>query len=451
MSTRFDLPGVGTPTPVRFPSITRETLTNGLKVWVIPQATVPIAAALLVVTRGTADDPAGRHGLASLTADLVDEGAGSRDAIELSDALARLGTQLDIDTAPDATSIGLTVLGRFIEPSLELLADVVMRPHLADADFARVRELRVNRLRQLSQSAGTIADRTFVSAIFGSHPYGHGALGTTNSLSAITPDDAREFWSRHYSPADATLIVSGPVEPQGIVAAAARWLGAWRQPVSAAATIGVPSYPPDPRVLLVNRSGAPQCEVRVGHRGPARATDAYHALVTLNAALGGQFTSRINRKLREEKGLTYGARTAFEFRRVSGAFTCDTSVQADGTATAVSDILEEFEHARRETAFPPAELALAKASLTRGYIRNFETAGQLARAASQLAVYALDADAFDRFVPHIEALTVGDIHDAAETFLRPDESTIVVVGDAQQVGPTLGRIGREVVAASPEF
>jgi predicted Zn-dependent peptidase len=207
---------------------------------------------------------------------------------------------------------------------------------------------------------------------------------------------------------------------------------------------------PDPRIVLVDRPQAPQSEIRIGHVGPPRSTDAYYALVTLNAALGGQFTSRINRKLREEKGLTYGARTSFEFRRVAGAFTCETSVQADGTAIAVADVLQELADVRR-TALTKSELALAKASLTRGYIRNFETAGQIARAASQLVVYGLQEDAFDRYVPRIEGLGPDDIHAAAMEWLRPDDASIVVVGDADSIGPGLAAIGREVVAVVPEF
>jgi predicted Zn-dependent peptidase len=230
-----------------------------------------------------------------------------------------------------------------------------------------------------------------------------------------------------------------------------RSLGAWQPPSEAAPRLGSPSSAADPRVRLVHRPGAPQSEIRVGHRGPARSTPAYHALVTLNAALGGQFTSRINRKLREEKGLTYGARTAFEFRRVSGAFSCDTSVQTDGTATAVADILQELEDVRREARLTDAELGLAKASLTRGYIRNFETAGQLARAASQLAVYALDADAFDQFVPLVEALTAADIEQAAAEFLRPDDASVVVVGDVDALGSSLDGLGRAIVPTAPEF
>jgi predicted Zn-dependent peptidase len=203
-------------------------------------------------------------------------------------------------------------------------------------------------------------------------------------------------------------------------------------------------------VLLVDRPGAPQAELRIGHVGPSRLTPAYHALVTLNAVLGGQFTSRINRRLREEKGVTYGARTSFDFRRVAGTFSCDTSVQADAAGAAVADVLDELDRVRQDDV-PAPELEAAKASLTRGYVRNFEIAGQLARAAVQLATYGLPDHTFDRFVPGVEAVSGADVHDAARDFVRPADATIVVVGDASTCRLQLATLGREVELAKPEF
>jgi predicted Zn-dependent peptidase len=203
-------------------------------------------------------------------------------------------------------------------------------------------------------------------------------------------------------------------------------------------------------VFLVDRPGTPQAELRLGHLGPPRQTPAYHALVGLNAVLGGQFTSRINRRLREEKGVTYGARTAFDFRRVGGTFSCDSSVDVAATSDAVRDVLAEFD-AIRQAPVPADELASAKASLTRGYVRNFETGGQIARAVAQIATHGLPDDTFDRFVPSIETITAEDVQEAAQAFIRPEDATIVVVGDVERSRETLAEIGRPVVVSAPEF
>jgi zinc protease len=450
MTPRFERPSPGDPTPIRFPPIARARLDNGLGVWTIAHRGVPVASATLVLSRGTGDDPESLPGLASLTGDLLDEGAGPRDAIALADAFGQLGTQLDVDVGPDATTLTVSGLARFLPDALALMADVVVRPTLGAADFSRVRELRLNRLRQLSRSATTMADRAYVSALFGAHAYGHGALGTTSSLEAVTLTDAREFWRRMYAPAAATLIVVGDVALPDVVSQAARAFDAWAPQAPSPPPAATPAVPSDPRVLLVDRPGSPQSELRIGHVGPPRSTSQYHALVTLNAVLGGQFTSRINLRLREEKGVTYGARTSFDFRRVAGTFSCDTSVQADATAVAVTDVLDEFARVREESV-PPDELEAAQASLTRGYVRNFETAAQIARAAVQLATHGLPDDTFDRFVPSIRDVAGADVRQAARVCVRPSDATVVVVGDAAICAKPLESVGRVVSIVAPEF
>jgi zinc protease len=449
MSGRFDRPPAGPPAVVRFPEIQRSQLDNGLLIWVIPYGALPVATMSLVIGRGTAHDPVDRHGLASLTGDMLDEGAGPLDAIALTDAFARVGTQLTVDVGPDTMTLSLAGLSSSFEQALALVGDVVRRPRLAESDFDRVRDLRVNRLRQLSRSAGTVADRTYVTAVFGDHVYGHGALGTTSALAGMTIDDARTFWTNHIGPSAATLIVVGDIASDDVVRAAARVFGTWdQQPVD------VPDPPEvsaaDPKILLVDRPGAAQSELRLGHVGPRRNTPLFHPLVVGNAVLGGQFTSRINRRLREEKGVTYGAHTSFDFRRLAGSFSCVTSVQTDATTESVADVLDELDEIRL-TLVDESELAAARASLTRGYVRNFETGGQILRAAVQLVTYDLPDDTFDRFVEAVEAVEADDVLVAAEEVIRPAEATIVVVGDADATQPMLEQLGRPVVRTAPEF
>ncbi len=450
MSARFERPSPGAPAVVRFPAVVRRTLDRGLGVWVIPHNGVPLATITLLIERGTADDPPDRHGLVSFTADLLDEGAGARNAIELAEAFAAIGTHLDVDVGPDALALSVTGLARFVGPALALLADVVMRPRFEAADFARVKDLRINRLRQLSRSAATTADRAFISAIFQDHSYGHGALGTTASLETIRLDEARDCWARLFGARSATLIVVGAVTPDEVVRQAREALGDWDGASDVVARPPAPRAPADPRVLLVDRPGAAQAELRVGHLAPPRATPDFHALVTLNAVVGGQFTSRINRRLREEKGVTYGARTAFEFRRVGGMFSCDSSVDATATADAVGDILAELEQIRVETV-PPGELERAKASLTRGYVRNFETAAHLARAAAQMKTLDLPDDAFDTFVPRIETVSAADVQRVAGAHVRPADATIVVVAEADRVRAPLEALGRRLSEVTSPF
>ncbi len=460
---RFDMPGVGPSLAVRFPPVAREVLGNGLGVWSSAQSAHPVVSATVVILAGSADDPADRPGLISLLGDLLDEGAGGRDAIGLSDALARLGSRLTVDVGPDAMAISIASLARHFEETLAIVADIVRRPHLADADFERVRDLTRNRLRQLRQSPGTVADRAFTADVYEAHPYGHGGLGTTRALDALTLDELRSAWARVIAPSRSTLVVAGDVTPDAVMRAATALFGSWTgndlggrfADFDNSGSRFLDLNRNDPRgrfpVLLIDRPGAPQSELRIGHRGPPRTGPDYHALITLNAVLGGQFSSRLNRNLRETRGITYGVRTAFDMRRAGGSFGCETSVQVDATAVAVGEILSEFRAIQAPDAVGADELALSTASLTRGYVRHFETAAHLARGLVELATYGLAADTFDWFVPAVEAMTPSDVARVSQATLRPDACTVVVVGDAALCRGPLEALGRPVTSCEPEF
>jgi predicted Zn-dependent peptidase len=436
---------------VRFPPISRAELSSGLRVWFLPWHVVPVVSVALVLDVGSAADPVATPGLAALTADLVDEGAGGRDTMQLSDAFARLGTHLDVDVGQDGASLSFTTLARNLDPALALLADVLSRPHLAETDFQRIRDLRLSRLRQLSTSASAAADRAFLAGVFGSHPYGHGTLGTTPSLQRLALDDARQFHAAMFAPEGATLIVVGDLDPTDVETSVRAHLEGWRGGQRAPEPPIASSGPAIPALLLIDRPGAPQSELRVGHLGPLRRSPAYHALVTLNAALGGQFTSRINQHLREAKGYTYGARTGLDFRRAGSTLACETSVQSDATANAIEDILAEFDAVRGPRPLAGDELGRAQSSLTRGYVRHFETPAHLVRAAAELVRFSLAADTFDRFVPEIAAVNEAAVLMAAKELVRPEEATAVVVGDAERCRGDLARFGRPIVEVAPEF
>lgn len=449
--TRFSIPVPGSPATVVFPPVARAALSNGLRIWSVNQASVPVVTFTLVMDGGTASDPADRPGLASLMGSLAAESAGSRDSIELADALARIGGRLDVQPGADATTITLSTLTRHTRAALELMADIVRRPQFTEPDFARVRELRLGRLRQVSRVASTIADRALIAAVFGSHPYGHGALGTTRAVEQTTINDVRALWQSAWSPVRATLVASGEVSADAVRAEVERTFGDWSAGPAAPFITPEPVLQPATAVIAVHRPDAPQAEVRVGHLAGPRRAPGYHALVALNAILGGLFTSRINRNLRERRAITYGARSGFDLRRAGGLFSCDTSVQADAAGTAVTEIIREIREVSVPAAIEDAELDQAIRSLTRGYVRHFETAGQLARALAELAINDLPDDTFDRFVPSIVALTCPDITRAAQAALHPDHAAVAVVLDLEKHRDVLAAIERPIVEATMEF
>jgi zinc protease len=435
---RLPVPG---PTRVfPFPAIEKSTLVNGLRVWTVRHTQVPLVSFTLLVRRGAASDPPGKDGLAAVTADMLDEGSGERSAIEMHEALARLGAQFDTDIGSDATVISVTVLSRFTRNALDLLSDVVVRPAIREADFSRVRQLRLHRLTQLRDMPGAVADRAFLKLIYGAHPYGHSPIGSEASLAAMDVDDARAFHARAIRPEVSTLIAVGDCDHGEMARIAAEafadWTGAGdgERPDEG-------SLPHSARLNVVPRPRAPQSELRIGQVSVPRDTPDYHPLVVANTILGGQFVSRINLNLREDKGLTYGARTAFEFRRRSGPFVLQGSVQTSGTARAIDESLGEIAGIRGSRPVTPAELELGIAALTRGYARSFETGEQIGRAALQLALYDLPDDYFEQFVPRIEAVTAEDVSRVMSRHLDPARLVTLVVGDLDVIGRDLNRLG----------
>jgi predicted Zn-dependent peptidase len=205
-------------------------------------------------------------------------------------------------------------------------------------------------------------------------------------------------------------------------------------------SFGAP-LPPVNRLAVVHRPAAAQSELRIGHVALSRATPDYHAALVLNMVLGGQFVSRINMNLREEKGYTYGARTAFEFRRAPGPFVLQASVQSDATVDAAREALAEIGAIRGDRPITREELELGRAALTRGYPRSFETADQIGRAAAQLALYDLPDDYFTTFVPRVLALDERDVTRAAAEHLDPSRMLTVIVGDREKFGSSLSSLG----------
>lgn len=437
---RSRLPEPGRVRGFRFPTIEKSVLANGLRVWTISHPSIPLTSLLLLVKRGASSDPAGREGLSAMTLDMLDEGSGDRSAIAMHEALAAIGAQLETDIGPDASLIGTTVLSRFADRALHLLSDMVVRPAMREDDFARVRQLRLHRLVQLRDMPGALADRTFTSLLYGSHPYGHTPLGNERSLTQMSADDVRAFHQAVLRPGETTLVAVGDCDHDTIHRLAADAFAEW-QGHAAAPTLFHDDLPSPARLNIIPRAGAPQSELRIGHVAVGRNTPDYHALVAANMVLGGQFVSRLNLNLREDKGFTYGVRTSFDFRQQPGPFTLQVSVHTAATGQAIEESIAEIGDIRGGRPVTAEELAMGVAALTRGYARNFETAEQMARAVTQLVLHDLPDDYFANFVPAVERITPDDVMRAAERHLHPDRLTTLIVGDLEAIGASLASLG----------
>jgi predicted Zn-dependent peptidase len=283
--------------------------------------------------------------------------------------------------------------------------------------------------------------------MYGEHPYGHLSIGTAQALDVLALEDVAAFHAARFRPSRATITIAGPLSHGGLLRLADEAFSGWSEdstPVEMEEPreVGLQGDAAVPtRLAVVPRDGAPQSELRIGHLSARRNTPDYPALLVMNAVLGGQFVSRINLKLREEKGYTYGARSGFDWRRGMTPFSLQASVHTASTADAISDCLAELDGIRGSRPPSEQEMSLAKASLTRGYPRGFETAQQVARSVAQLALFGLPDSYFEEFVPRVHAVEAADVVRAAERYVDPARAVTLVVGDYEAVAESLRPLG----------
>ena len=443
---RSHMPEPGRVPPTRFPVVRTSRLSNGLALKTVEHPGPPVVTFRLTMPVGSASDPEDAHGLAALTADLLDEGSTERTALELHAALDLIGARLGTEVGADSTTVTLTTVARHALQGAGLLAEIVATPRFDTSDVGRVRDLRRSRVRQLRAVSSAVADRVFLGTLFPGHPYGHLGIGTDTSLASLTPAQVTAFHRDAYQLESATLIGVGALTHGEIGDVAERTFGALPVRSPASGAVVAPAVleaagSPSARLVLVDRPAAVQSELRVGHVAVARATPDYHALQVLNVVLGGQFVSRLNQRLREEKGYTYGVRTGFDCGRAPGPFAMQGSVQTDATVECVQEVLSQMAAIGGDRPVTPTELEMARAALTRGFARGFETASQVARGVASLVLHELPANYYDTFVREVEAVDADAVTAAATAHLRAGDAVAVIVGPADQLASDLTALG----------
>lgn len=447
MSTvdRSRLPAVGPSALFRPPQLRHTRLTNGVDVLTATHHRAPVLTLKLLLPVGAADDPDNRHGLAALTADVLDEGTCQLTDVDLHKALTRIGAYLGIGVSSDATTLTLTTLAKHAREAVALLLDVVVHPRLSSDDIDRVRDLRCNRILQMRQVPSAVADRVLMKSVYGSHPYGHLSIGTHTALSEIDASTVTEFHSRYYQAPGWTLVAVGDLSHDTLLETVESEVDRVVQGASYSPFVPGSRLQELPtvknRLVFVPRPDAVQSEVRLGHPGVSRNSEDYHALLVLNMVLGGQFVSRINLNLREDKGYTYGAHTSFDFRVGRGLFSFRSSVQTSVTAAAIREAIQEIQEIQTTRLPTSHELRVARDALTRGFPRGLETASQVARVGTTLALHGLPVDEMDNFVQRVMAVDLDRVVAAASTHLHPDKLVTVVVGSPDEVLPSLETLG----------
>jgi zinc protease len=446
-------PSAGMPRPYEFPAVERSRLSNGVSLIVADLPGRPLVTATLVLQNGASDEPDADAGATVLAARTLTEGTEVHDAVALVEASERLGAALHAEAGWDAMSIGVDVPAARLEPAMELLAEVALRPTFPESEVDRLRDERLNDLLQAEADPRRRADEAFAATIYtGGSPYRRPSGGTRETVEGLGRPQLRHAYHRGLDPARATLVVGGDLSGIDAAAIAERLLGSWGPHVDAARTglIVAESAVPQRFVRVLHRPGSVQTEIRIGHVGVPRRIPDYHALSVMGAILGGLFNSRLNTKLREEKGYTYGAGAGYDLRRAAGPFAARAAVNTEVTIPAVMDTMAELERIRVEPVTSD-ELSLARDFLVGVFPLRFETAGAIVGALAGLAVHDLPHDELARYRGAIEAVTIEDVQAAAAAHVRPDAAAIVLVGDADAFGAALqdAGLGRIVIERDP--
>jgi zinc protease len=435
---RSATPQIG-PVP-RFtpPPVVRRRLSNGLEVLIAERHELPIVSLELVVKGGETLVAGGKEGLASLTAEMLTEGTTTRDAMALAGALSEIGASIDASARREASMLSLTALTKHTARGLALYTDVLLNPAFAEKELQRLRTQRMAELKARLDHPEAVAGVVFPRVLYGAeHPYGRPDLGTPRTVEGLTRDDVAAFHKRLFLPNNGSLIVVGDITPEAITATLEKDLKDWKPGTPPSMVLPEPPRARGVTVYLVDKPGAAQSVLAVGQVGVPRSTPDYFPLTVMNEILGGQFTSRINMNLREDKGYSYGASSHFVFRIGPGPFQAGGSVQTDVTKAALVELVKELTDITGARPVGEDELAFAKEQIIRGFPSRFETTADVAGTLVELVLFKLPDDYFVNYTAKVAAVTTADVNRVARKHLDPGHFTILIVGDRARIETSL--------------
>lgn len=404
-------------------------LSNGIKVQLWRRDELPLVS-LKVILPGVIDPPGKRAGLAPLTAELMKQGAGDLDALQLADALSAIGAELDTQAGHEHVGASLTVLQRNFPRALELLGDVLRRPRLEAKEFDRVKELHLAKLAEEDDEPSTVAARVGAKLLYGEGAYASPVNGSPDVVGAFTLEDAKRAHAACFRPERATVLVAGAVSAADLKALLEKALGDWKAAAAAVAVEAAVTFPAHEglRVAIVDRPEAVQTVLRFTAPGVRLADERRVTLRALNTILGGSFTSRLNANLREAHGYTYGAGSRFVQQRATGSFTASSSVRADVTGLALKEFLAELTRIRTGDV-SDEEVVKARETLRTDAVQSFSTLRGILGAADDLVVSGLELSTLASDVLALDKVTAAEINKLAKEAVAMEKGVLVLVGD----------------------
>ena len=446
-------PPPAAPREVKLPQPAEKTLANGLRVIVVPKHDIPLVAARLLVKAGAASDPAGRDGLAMMTATVLTQGTKTKSAEQIARGVEALGATLSADTGWDFTSIDLSVMSSNLSNAMAFVADVARNATFARDEYDREQAMAIDSLQVELTEPRPLAGVVMSRLIYGDAPYGHNLTGLPSTIEMITRADLAMFHSANYRPGNAILVLAGDVKAEDAFKLAESQFGSWKNVGRASARPRRAEARPTsaPRVVIIDMPESGQSAVLVGRAGIRRTDPAYMRAIVANSVLGAGYSSRLNQEIRIKRGLSYGAGSSFEPRGDVGPFIASTQTKHESAAEVAGLLVGELNRLSQSDV-PEAELTPRKAALIGGFAQSLETTSGIVNRVSSLALYGLPLSDINRYISGVQTVTAEDVRTFAASNLGGKDVNIVIAGDAKQFAePLKAQFGEVEVITAQEL
>lgn len=432
---RKQQPAPGPRPAFRSPNVWHATLENGIAATGAVWNELPLTSFSIAVPAGRRHEPSSKLGLATLTAQMLNEGTRALSTTELAEALDALGANLSVRADDDEITFSLSCLDKHLPAAVKLLSDVIREPRFAQADFERLKKERLVAIDTRGDSITGIAGTVYRRLLYGSgRVQGAPALGTRATVSALTLDDVRAHWKAHVQPRGARLVHVGGRGAQSVKELLLPLTSAWKASGAVEASARREPEPPQvfgTKLYLVDKPGAAQSEIRIGHLGITANDPNYYRLSIANYGLGGSFSSRINLNLREDKGYTYGARSAIEASLERGAFTASAPVRTDVTKESIVELMRELTGIA--SGLTEGELAFVKDAVTQAAATQYESTRALSDYVENVSKLGWADDYQARRLAELAQLAPADTAATAKAWIHPEQFVILVVGDKVRI------------------
>ncbi len=413
---------------------------NGLTILLIERHSLPIVSVEVLIKSGSANDPADLSGVANLTASLLDEGTQKRSSTQMAEEIDFIGASLSAGANLDYTAVNLRVLKKDIDLGFDILSDALLNPLFDAKEIERVRRLILGSILSEKDEPTTIASRAFDNIVFANHPYQNPVIGLEASVQKMSRDDIVSFYQKHYLPKNALFSIVGDITEKETIALVKKYFAGWSVttpavgpptaviPLPMVAVKKLPVGMTTPSTKLIDKD-LTQTTVLMGHLGISRKNPDFYPVIVMNYILGGGgFSSRLLTHIRDNKGLVYSAHSSFNANSQQGSFEISLQTKPSNTNEAITATLQEINQILKE-GVSETELAEAKAYMIGSFPLRLETTGKLAGLLSKVGFHKLGLQYFTDYPKHIEKVTREDILRVAKAYLKPNQMTLVVVGN----------------------